>query len=48
MFLARFERVFDQTDHAGSAGDRFFVIQQGARSVANYSVEFEALAVESN
>lgn len=46
-FIKRFERVFDRPDYAGCAGDRLFTLRQGARSVAEFVVEFETLAAES-
>lgn len=46
-FLRRFEQIFDRPNFAGCAGDRLFTIRQGARSVAEYTVEFEILAEES-
>lgn len=47
VFLARFRRVFDRPDHAGCASDRLFSVRQGARSVAEFSVEFCTLAAEA-
>lgn len=46
-FLTRFERIFDRPNYAGCAGDRLFTIRQGARSVADYAVEFSTLSAES-
>lgn len=47
-FLRHFERIFDRPNFAGCAGDRLFIIWQGARLVGEYTVEFETLAEESS
>lgn len=45
QFVKRFERIFDRPNHHSS--DRLFTLQQGNRSVAEYTVEFGTPAEES-
>lgn len=44
-FAKCLERMFDR--HARCASDWLFSLRQGARSIAEYAVEFGTLAVES-
>uniref|UniRef100_A0A8C5HTM3 Gypsy retrotransposon integrase-like protein 1 n=3 Tax=Gouania willdenowi TaxID=441366 RepID=A0A8C5HTM3_GOUWI len=46
-FSADMRRVFDHPVRGRDAGDRLMALRQGARSVAEYSVEFQALAATS-
>lgn len=46
-FVGRFRTIFDHPDQAGNATGRLLAIHQGARSVAEYAVEFWTLAVDS-
>lgn len=46
-FTKRFEWVFDHPDRTGCVSDCLFMLQQGARSVPDYAVEFGILAAES-
>lgn len=41
------ERIFDRPNHEGCAADRLFTIQQGDRSVAEYTVEFGTLSAKA-
>lgn len=47
LFVGRFSRIFDCPNHVGCVSDSLFSMRQGARSVAEYSVEFCTLSVES-
>lgn len=46
-FIRRFKQVFDHPDYAGSAAKRLLALQQGNRSAADYSVEFQTIAADS-
>lgn len=46
-FIRDFKAVFDFPDHAGNAGSRLMALRQGARSVADFSIDFRLLAAES-
>lgn len=46
-FIQRFKQVFDHPDYAGSAAKRLFALQQGNRSAADYSVEFQTISADS-
>lgn len=39
--------MLDHTNHTGMATKRLFVIHQGARSVAEYAVDFWTLAIDA-
>lgn len=46
-FLDNFHCVFDKGSSPDSAAHRMFTLKQGKRSVANFSVDFWILAVET-
>lgn len=47
LFIREFQLVFDHPVRGQDAAHRLLQIRQGARSVAEYAVEFRSLAVES-
>lgn len=47
-FDAMIQEVFDQPDHCGDAASRLLDLQQGSRSVDDYSVEFGTLAADTS
>lgn len=47
VFSEQLSVVFDHTDYSGSADNRLLRIQQGNRTVADYSIEFRTLAAEA-
>jgi len=46
-FSERFSAVFDHPNYSGSAENQLLGLQQGNRSVAEYSIEFHTLAAEA-
>jgi len=46
-FISELRDVFDHPDYWGDASRRLVNIRQGARSVADYSVEFKTLAADA-
>ena len=46
-FLEEFRRVFDHPTEGSDAAGRLHAIQQGSRSVADYTLEFRTLAADS-
>lgn len=47
VFSEQLSIVFDHPDYSGSAENRLLTLQQGNRSVADYSIEFRTLAAEA-
>ena len=47
VFSDHFSFVFDHPEHSGSAATRLLNLQQGTRTVADYSIEFRTLAAEA-
>ncbi|KAK7887257.1 hypothetical protein WMY93_026878 [Mugilogobius chulae] len=48
MFKAELKKVFDHPVQGKEASKRLLTVNQGSRSVADYSVEFRTLAAEAN
>jgi len=46
-FISELKDVFDHPDYWGDASRRLANIRQGARSMADYSVEFKTLAADA-
>lgn len=46
-FCSRLEEVFDHPDHAGNAAKRLLRLRQGQRSVADFSINFQTMAADS-
>lgn len=46
-FSDRFSAVFDHPNSSGSAENKLLSLQQGSRTVADYSIEFHTLAAEA-
>lgn len=47
LFVAEMKKVFDHSISGREASEKLFNLRQGQRSVADYSIEFRTLAVES-
>ena len=47
FFVAKMRKVFDHPVTGGDAAKRLMSLRQGSRSVAEFSVEFRTLAVNS-
>lgn len=47
LFVEEFKKVFDQSVQSLEGSSQLLPLKQGSRSVANYSIEFCELAVQS-